>query len=284
MSERHEDLPEWVGQDYAANTAHHRAHDDRFLAPLQLRGDERVLDLGCGSGDFTAKVAALVPDGVVVGLDPQPSLLEVARSVAGPNQRFVQGAAQDVTAVLADAAAAVTGAEGTLLAAPFDVVISRAALHWVPRDDQLPVLRGAFDALAPGGRLRVEMGGAGNIGTTMAVLDTISAELGGPTRPWQFSDPGTYLAWLDHVGFATGDGAVVTVAQRRGFDRESLIGWFISQVAMAYEHGMDPAAAARFREAAIERIDDLRYGDGSYDQTYVRLEALAHRPLAASPS
>jgi trans-aconitate 2-methyltransferase len=283
MSDAHDELPTWEGEVYAANTAHHRVHDDRFLAPLGLRGDERVLDLGCGSGDFTAKVAELVPDGVVVGIDPQPSLLEVARSVARPNQVFLQGAAQDLAAVLAAAAADADQDRAARMAAPFDVVISRATLHWVPAEDQLTVLRGAFAALAPGGRLRVEMGGAGNIGPTMAVLDQISTELGGPTRPWQFSDPGSYLEWLDRAGFETDDGAVLSVAQRRAFDRDSLIGWFVSQVTMAYEHRMEPHAAARFRELAIARIDDLRYVDGSYDQLYVRLEALARRPLARHP-
>ena len=43
------------------------------------RSTDRVLDVGCGSGDFTAKVAALVPDGHVVGLEPQPSMVDEAR-------------------------------------------------------------------------------------------------------------------------------------------------------------------------------------------------------------
>src|SRR5437763_7756475 len=74
-----ESQPEWDGELYAANTGHHRRYDDAFLATLPLRTTDRVLDIGCGSGDFTATVAALVPDGHVVGLEPQPSLIHEAR-------------------------------------------------------------------------------------------------------------------------------------------------------------------------------------------------------------
>jgi ubiquinone/menaquinone biosynthesis C-methylase UbiE len=52
-------LPTWDGALYAANTDHHRRYDDRFLSTLPLRPTDRVLDLGCGSGDLTATVAAL---------------------------------------------------------------------------------------------------------------------------------------------------------------------------------------------------------------------------------
>src|SRR4051794_17913380 len=87
-------LPEWDGALYAANTDHHRRYDARFLSTLPLRPTDRVLDLGCGAGDLTATVASRVPDGHVVGLDPQPSLLAEARRRAGANQSFVEAPAQ----------------------------------------------------------------------------------------------------------------------------------------------------------------------------------------------
>ncbi|CAN5502605.1 class I SAM-dependent methyltransferase [soil metagenome] len=266
-------LPEWIGADYAANTAHHRVFDDRFLAPLQLRGDERILDLGCGSGDFTAKVADLVPDGVVVGLDPSASLLAEARSIARPNQRFILGPAQELTALLA-ASAGTDNPQATAVA-PFDVIISRAAMHWLPAPDHATVLAAASRAIVPGGQLRLEMGGYGNIAQVRPILDEISSSLGGPVQPWTFQGAGWYMAQLEQAGFVPDQ--VQTVAQHRSFDRESLIGWFTSQVAMAYEHQMDAATARQFRERALDRVDDMRYFDGSYDQVFVRLEVLAHR-------
>ena len=257
-------IPEWDGASYARNTAHHRLHDDRFLAPLALRGDERVLDVGCGSGDFTAKVAALVPEGSVVGIDAQASMLDQARLVARGNQSFELVAAQDVAAAFP--------------AEAFDVVISRATLHWVPAEDQADVLAGMFTVLRPGGQLRIECGGAGNVATIQAFLDDISRSVGGPVDPWCFSDAGWYLDRLEAAGFGVADNDVITTAQRRPFDREGLIGWIDSQAAMAYEIDMDTEQRATFRARIAERLDEMRRPDGTYDLTYARLEASARRP------
>src|SRR5690349_3132034 len=82
-------LPAWDGADYAANTEHHRVHDGTFLRRFPVAPTDRILDLGCGSGDFTRTVADLVPDGHVLGLDAQPSMIDEARACAGPNQSFV---------------------------------------------------------------------------------------------------------------------------------------------------------------------------------------------------
>src|SRR5690348_12953379 len=87
-------IPPWDGASYAANTGHHRQHDAWFLRAFPIRPTDRVLDLGCGSGDFTRVIAELAPDGHVVGLDAQPSMLAEARRAAGPNQSFVEGPVQ----------------------------------------------------------------------------------------------------------------------------------------------------------------------------------------------
>src|SRR3954465_4937518 len=110
-------LPEWDGAAYAANTGHHRRYDEAFLATLPLAPTDRVLDLGCGAGDFTVTVAALVPEGHVVGLDAQPSMLAEAAARAGWNQSFVQGPVQALDGLLPDDHG-------------FDVVFSRSVLHW----------------------------------------------------------------------------------------------------------------------------------------------------------
>src|SRR3954464_6253695 len=129
-------VPPWDGASYAANTAHHRRYDEEILATLPLRPSDRVLDLGCGSGDFTIQVAARVPDGHVGGLDAQRSMLDEARRVAGPNQSFVEGPVQRLAALLQDQP-------------PFDLVLSRSVLHWVPLADHARVLTDSYAALRP---------------------------------------------------------------------------------------------------------------------------------------
>jgi hypothetical protein len=71
---------------------------------------------------------------------------------------------------------------------------------------------------------------------------------------------------------------VRTVAQRRAFDRASLIGWLESQCFQAYEALLAPELHPELRAQVLDRVDEMRRADGTYDQTFVRLDVLAHRP------
>ncbi|MQA16968.1 MAG: methyltransferase domain-containing protein [Pseudonocardiaceae bacterium] len=257
-------IPAWDGASYAANTGHHRRHDTGFLDTLPLRPGDRLLDLGCGSGDFTSQLAQRVPDGQVVGLDAEPSMLEQARRIAGPNQSFVLGPAQRL--------AQLCGPSG-----PFDAVTSRAMLHWVPAADHPGVLGAAASVLRTGGVLRLDAGGGDNVAAWRALLDPISTRVGGPASPWTFFQPGEYLERLEQAGFSAAQGWVRLVAQRRPFDRAGVIGWLTSQVLHAYTARMPQPAVAGFTAEALDRVDELRRDDGSYDVTFVRLDVLAHR-------
>lgn len=263
-------VPAWNGSAYAANTAHHRAFDVAFLADTPLRPGERVLDLGCGSGDLTAQIAGAVgPAGEVMGVDAQPSMLDEARARAGSNQSFVLAPVQALDDVL-----------GREHDASFDLVVSRATLHWVPIADQPGVYRSAARLVRPGGHVRVECGGVGNVANSVALLDDVAAGFGGPSSPWTFADPAVALDWVEQAGLdATADGCFVRcVGQRRSFDEETLRGWLHSQVLNAYESGIDPVDHAAFRAAVDERLPELRRWDGTFDQTWVRLDLLARRP------
>ena len=68
------------------------------------------------------------------------------------------------------------------------------------------------------------------------------------------------------------------LAQRRSFDRDALQGWLHSQCLQAYEVGIPLGRREEFRAAADARLDDLRRADGTFDQTFVRLDVLARGP------
>ncbi len=258
-------LPGWDGALYAANTTHHRAADAWFLETFPVRDGDRLLDIGCGSGDFTAIVAALVPSGHVVGLDAQPTMVEEAERRAGPNQSFVLGKAQDLEGLFP-------------VDASFDLVYSRATLHWVPRPDHAVIYAQVHRLLRPHGWWRLEMGGAGNVPAVVALLNDVADRHGGPHAPWNFLDAGSAFDLLETAGFAMNTGYVRTVPQRRAFTREEMLGWFASQALRAWEPSMAADSYQAFCEEAISRIDEVRRPDGTYDQTYVRLDALVQRP------
>lgn len=256
-------LPEWDAELYAANTGHHRVFDEWFLDSTPLQPAMRVVDLGCGAGDFTRVLAERVPDGEVVGVDPHEGFLVEAASRAASNQRFVRGTGQRLTIAL----------DGER----FDGVVSRAALQWAPPEHQAGIASQIHATLVPGGFFRLDMSGAGNIPQVVTLLDEVSAELGGPTSPWCFANPGWYMEILERAGFSLNDGWVRSIAQRRPFTRDALWGWLESQVFMAYETDLAPNHHATFRERVVARLDELARHDGTFDQTFVRLDVLARR-------
>ena len=154
------------------------------LDRLPLRGDEVVLDAGCGSGRVTQLLAERLPGGHVVALDASPSMIETARArLARLGDR--------VTYVVAD-----MGAPLPLDDASVDAVLSTAALHWVRDHDSL--FAHLASPLRPGGRLVAQCGGGGNIA---AVLEALRGIGDGWLGPWTFATPEETRARLTQAGF-----------------------------------------------------------------------------------
>jgi trans-aconitate methyltransferase len=144
---------------------------------LDPRPGEVVLDLGCGTGELAASIAAT--GARVLALDNDPAMVAAARRRLGDDR--VQ---------LAD------GHDFTL-PEPVDAVFSNAALHWMPRPAE--VIGRVRGALRPGGRFVAELGGAGNIDVLLEALGTAMTEAGlpAPACPWYFPTPGQYATLLE---------------------------------------------------------------------------------------
>jgi trans-aconitate 2-methyltransferase len=128
------------------------------LDRLPLRGDERVIDAGCGSGRVTELLAARLSRGSVVALDGSPAMIEAAR---GRLRRF----GGRVEYIVADLGRPIPLTEAV------DAILSTATFHWVPDHDAL--FRNLAAVLRPGGRLVAQCGGFGNIESIQRVLATI---------------------------------------------------------------------------------------------------------------
>jgi trans-aconitate 2-methyltransferase len=146
------------------------------LDRLPLRGDETVLDAGCGSGRMTRHVLDRLPSGRVIGVDASPSMIEHARRELGEADRL--------DLIVADLLE-------LQLDEPVDAIFSNAALHWVLDHDRL--FERLFSALRPGGRMEAQFGGEGNVAELEAAVTALEADerfasnLSGRGRPWYFA-------------------------------------------------------------------------------------------------
>jgi trans-aconitate 2-methyltransferase len=159
-----------------------------FLATIPLRGDELVVDAGCGTGRVTRLLLERVPRGQVVGVDGSPSMIERARENLGPEVELI------VSNLLEFAPDD-----------PVDLAFSTATFHWIADHDRL--FRAIHAWLRPGGLLAAQFGGKGNV---QNVIDAIVAasrrepfaeHLRGFEHPWVFPAPEEEAERLEQAGF-----------------------------------------------------------------------------------
>jgi trans-aconitate 2-methyltransferase len=155
---------------------------NEVLDRLPLRGDERVLDAGCGSGRVTERLAERLPNGSVVALDMSPAMLAEARRRLGRFGDRIEFVAADLGAPLP--------------IEPVDAILSTATFHWVPDHDAL--FRNLAAVLRPGGRVVAQCGGVGNVATFAAVMSDL-----GLSRPGDvvFATPNETADRLAASGF-----------------------------------------------------------------------------------
>ena len=135
-------MTEWDAAGYSRRSGLQEAMAEEVLALLDLKGSERVLDIGCGDGRITAQIAARVPRGSAVGVDSSHDMIAFASSHFAPdlhpNLRFE-----------------VADARNLPFREQFDLVVSFNALHWLP--DQDAPLRSIRNALAPAGLAQLRL-------------------------------------------------------------------------------------------------------------------------------
>jgi trans-aconitate 2-methyltransferase len=150
---------------------------------LDLRGDERVLDAGCGSGRVTEELLDRVPNGRVVAVDGSSAMVEQLRDRLGDR---VDSFASDLLDLE--------------LTEPVDAVLSTATFHWIADHDRL--FARLFSALRPGGRLAAQCGGHGNIANVVEAIEAVDhPALRGWEGPWNYATPAETMDRLRAAGF-----------------------------------------------------------------------------------
>ncbi|MCI1902152.1 MAG: methyltransferase domain-containing protein [Bifidobacteriaceae bacterium] len=227
------------------------------FVPAQAR---TVLDLGCGTGALTEKLANGIPGRHVLGVDSSAEMIEAARQ-EHPGLHFE----------LADALNLDFDHE-------WDVVFSNAVFHWVP--DHVKLLHSVHHALVGGGRglLICEFGAHGNIATIEAALDEALLRETGVTRPRRFNFPtaATFSAELEECDFRVDD--------VREYDRPTPLsgGWDgLREWVLQFCETDFETLTVKQREAVVHSVEEQVKADlwderrGQWVADYRRLRALA---------
>jgi trans-aconitate 2-methyltransferase len=179
---------DWDAATYDRVAGAIKALGHEVLDRLELRGDETVLDAGCGPGEITEALADRLPRGRAIAVDASPRMAAAARARLGDRADVRVADLLELS-----------------LEAPVDAVLSSATFHWIADHDRLFArLRGA---LRPGGQLVAQCGGEGNLGPVGHAIEQVTAlprfaeHLAG-FRPWRFAGPHETERRLRSAGFA----------------------------------------------------------------------------------
>ncbi|HVO54457.1 MAG TPA: methyltransferase domain-containing protein [Solirubrobacterales bacterium] len=179
---------EWDAGTYQRISVPHEEWAEAVLSRLPLRGDETVLDAGCGTGRVTRMLIERLPEGRVLGVDGSTQMVAKVREILRPQD---EAFAADLTELE--------------LAEPVDAIVSSAVFHWILDHDSLFARMRA--ALHPGGRLAAQCGGAGNIdafrrvGAEVQGREPYAEHFGDFEEPWNYATPEETEERLSSAGF-----------------------------------------------------------------------------------
>jgi trans-aconitate methyltransferase len=248
--------PEWDAGLYTAKHSFVYEYGRELVALLAPQQGERILDLGCGSGQLTRAIAE--SGARVTGLDNSASMIDAARREY-PDVSFVLGDAKDFS-----------------FDEPFDAVFSNAALHWVRPPEK--VIECVARCLRPGGRFVAEFGGKGNVQRIYAAAEAAGRELTGREvrNVNYFPSVAEYSAILESRG--------LEVRQAWLFDRptkleegESGLQNWLTMFGEKTFGAMADDVRLQWIERTQEKARAALFRDGSWYADYRRLRVTAFR-------
>lgn len=173
---------DWAAATYDESAGYVSRFGGDVVELLDPKPEEKILDLGCGTGDLTREISSR--GARVTGVDASPQMISRAAEKY-PGLRFEVGDARELR-----------GFSG------FDAVFSNAALHWVKEARQ--AISAVHSVLNPGGRFVAELGGRGNVRAIERALQEALAERGISStyrNPWYFPSLARYAGLLEEGGF-----------------------------------------------------------------------------------
>jgi trans-aconitate methyltransferase len=241
----------WDPERYQSRHSYVWEHGESLIELLAPQPGECILDLGCGSGQLTARIAS--SGAAVIGLDRSAEMIAEARKNA-PALEFR----------VADAA-------NFEIEPRVDAVFSNAALHWMK--DAAAVVSCIGRALKPAGRFVAELGGHGNI---RGVVEAVREATGKAENPWYYPTVGEYATLLEQHGFEV---RLATLFDRptRVEGEDGMEHWLVTFGDLLFSH-LDDAGRREARQAIAERLRPKMYRDGAWIVDYRRLRVVAVLP------
>jgi trans-aconitate methyltransferase len=259
----------WNAQDYAKNSQNQFQWAQELIPKLKLRGNEALLDIGCGDGKITAELARRLPHGRVVGVDSSKEMIRLAQ------KNFPRKDYPKLSFRVMDARRLTFREE-------FGRVFSNAALHWII--DQHALLNGVKRSLKQCGRLLFQMAGKGNAKDVLSViyemadLEPWKGFFSNMAFPYGFYDTEEYKAFLQEAGLAVE--RVELFPRDMKFDgAEGLAGW-VRTTWLPFTDRLPVELRAKFVQEIVDSYVKRHPADeaGVVHVGMMRIEVEAHKP------
>lgn len=248
-------------EKYKACSKHQKEWGGKLLDSLALKGDEAVLDLGCGDGVLTARLAALVPRGFVLGIDASLAMIRTAGRLPAPGLSFEL---KDINQLD--------------YCGQFDLIYSNATLHWIL--DHQKLLAAVHRALKPGGSVCFSFGGQGNCPALDAVLAEAMARpryagfFAGFPWPWFMPSVEEYRVLAGGLPFRSLE-IWLENADRLFATAEEITGWIDQPCLVPFLRHLPPEARRPFRDDVVGGMLARTRRPGGFFEAFRRLNLRA---------
>ncbi|GGO01153.1 class I SAM-dependent methyltransferase [Saccharibacillus kuerlensis] len=248
----------WDAKHYDEQIGYVSKHGMGLVELLQPQAGERIIDLGCGTGDLSEQIRQV--GAYCAGMDYSPEMIEAAREKY-PHGYFRVANAEEFRLD-----------PGEQL---YDAVFSNAALHWMKRPEA--VIESIEKALRPGGRFVAEFGGSGNVGAIVQALTNELDRLGTDWEarfPWYFPSVGQYTPLLEKHGFEVRYAELYDRPTPLGSGGDGLNNW-LQAFAGSLLAGIDPQQQAEIVANCASALEPSLYQNGEWIADYRRLRIVA---------
>jgi trans-aconitate 2-methyltransferase len=220
---------------------------------------DRILDLGCGTGQLTHEIAK--HGAIAIGIDKAPTMISQARQNY-PNLQFEVADATDFH-----------------FEQPFDAVFSNATLHWIKEPER--VISCIWQALKPGGRFVAEFGGKGNVNAIATAITKVLEAQGYPVKPelnpWYYPSIGEYTTLLEKQGFSVTYATLFERPTALEDGEKGLKNWLEMFVANSFLQQILKNKHLSVIQDIENQLRPQLYRDGTWYVDYIRIRVVARK-------